>query len=98
MELQANRFAACLLMPGFLVQATWLQRFNNLQPVFVENRRSTAPELRLLLPSAVRDLGASTSPIAQRALEELITDIAREFRTSRRAMRIRLQQLGLLFP
>ena len=98
MELQANRFGACLLMPGFLVQAAWRQRFNNLDPVFVEDRQSTAPELRLLLPSAVRDHGVSTSPIARRALEELITDIAGEFRTSRRAMRIRLQQLGLILP
>ena len=97
MELQANRFGACLLMPGFLIQAAWRQRFNNLDPVFVEDRQSFAPELRLLLPSAVPGHKVSASPIAHRALEALITDFAGEFRTSRRAMRIRLQKLGLIF-
>jgi hypothetical protein len=98
MELQANRFGACLLMPGFLIQAAWRQRFNNLDPVFVEDRQSFAPELRLLLPSAVPGHEVSATPIAHRAIEELITDFAAEFRTSRHAMRIRLHNLGLIFP
>jgi len=77
-----TRFGACLFDAWVPCPSGVAAEFNNLDPVFVEDRQSTAPELRLLLPSAVRDHGVSTSPIARRALEELITDIAGEFRTS----------------
>jgi Zn-dependent peptidase ImmA (M78 family) len=98
MELQANRFSACLLMPRFLVQAAWRRRFKTLDPVFVEDRKYIAPELRLLSSGAARASPAPAMPIAHGTLEELITDVAREFHASRRAMRIRLQKLGLIFP
>ena len=98
MEQQANKFSACLLMPRFLVHAAWLLRFNSLNPVFVEDRARLAPELRLLSAGAARSVPELAMPIARQNLEDLITDIASEFHTSRQAMRIRLQSLGLICP
>jgi Zn-dependent peptidase ImmA (M78 family) len=98
MELQANRFSACLLMPKFLVLAAWQRRFKSLDPVFVEDRRRIAPELPLLLPRTARDRKVAARSIAHRSLEKLISDIASEFRSSRQAMRVRLHQLGLIHP
>ena len=100
MEQQANKFSACLLMPKFLVQAAWLVRFSSLTPVFVEDRARSAPELRLLSSAAstARPGRALAMPITRQTLEDVITDIASEFRTSRQAMRIRLQNLGLICP
>ena len=99
MELQANEFAACLLMPRGLVQAVWQHKFGNSDPVFVEDRQSVEPELRLSLPKAGRAREVSANRVARRALDEgQITDIAGEFRASRRAMRIRLRKLGLILP
>ena len=98
MELQANEFAACLLMPRGLVQAVWQHRFGNSDPVFVEDRQSVEPELRLSLPKAGRAPEVSANRIARGALDGQIRDIAREFRASRHAMRIRLRKLGLILP
>ena len=98
MEFQANEFAACLLMPRALVQAVWQHKFGNSDPVFVEDRQSVEPELRLSLPKVGRAHEVSANRIARRALEGQITDIAGEFRASRRAMRIRLRKLGLILP
>jgi len=98
MEFQANEFAACLLMPRALVQAVWQHKFGNSDPVFVEDPQSVEPELRLSLPEVGRARGVSANRVARRALERQITDIAGEFRASRRAMRIRLRKLGLILP
>jgi hypothetical protein len=97
-ELQANTFGACLLMPRFLVQAAWRTRLNNLDPVFVSDRQKMAPALSFFPASAVPGHEVSARPITYRALEKLITDIAEEFRTSRHAMRVRLRRLGLVLP
>jgi Zn-dependent peptidase ImmA (M78 family) len=95
MELQANKFSACLLMPRSLIFAAWQRRFKKLDPVVVEDSRRVAPELQL--PSTSAAQARSATPIAHRILEELISDFARQFRTSRHAMRIRLRNLALLW-
>jgi|SRR6476659_7783356 len=47
-ELQANTFGACLLMPRFLIEAAWRNRFNNLDPIFVPDRLGIAPAAAVL--------------------------------------------------
>ena len=93
-----KRFGACLLMPRTLVQAAWRNRFNNLDPVFVEDRTEDADpscgyRCHGPIPPSIRQLNASVA-----RLEKLIADIAKEFRASRHATRIRLRKLGLVLP
>jgi hypothetical protein len=98
MEVQANAFGACLLMPRTLVLAAWRNRFHNLDPVFVEDRTRSGPQLPLSLPRAHPTLNPSAKCVSRPALKKLVADIATEFCASRHATRIRLRKLGLVLP
>jgi len=79
-EVQANRFAACLLMPRELVKCEWKREFGGLDPLFLQelraNRSDNAPD-EVILDKAARPLATA-------------------FEVSATAMRIRLEGLGLL--
>ena len=98
MELQADAFGACLLMPRSFVQAAWRRRLNNLDPVFVEDHQGVAPQLQLSLPRVHRICEGPAKRITRRSLHKLVADIASEFGASRSAMGIRLRKLGLILP
>jgi hypothetical protein len=95
-EFQADRFASCLLMPRDLIVAAWVEAFPDrkkrllepLSPIdhpFVEIAR-----LRKSAPSA------TPSEIEDAALNKFARPLAQQFMVSAIAMRIRLEQLGLL--
>lgn len=79
-EVQANRFAACLLMPREMVKRTWHEWRGNMDPVYLADLRAQITDHatdEILLENAVRPL-------------------AGQFQVSPEAMRIRLEDLGLL--
>jgi hypothetical protein len=93
-ELQADIFASCLLMPRRLVQAAWIAAFADGRPrafrssigaglsaVPIEDHR---PDLD--------DAEASETSL----LERFVDPFAREFAVSPKAMRVRLERLGLV--
>src|ERR1700730_17206485 len=94
-ELQADLFASCLLMPRKLVTQAWRDRFGNDHP------RTLQRKDRIVVPSDVdEDTTAVVSSFNQIRDDEVLEDFARPFAVafmvSPIAMRIRLERLGLL--
>ena len=92
-EWQADYFASTLLMPRTLVMVAWRGRFSDGHPRII--RRKQRPEAR---PSA--DLDRSLARLTQNQddadLERFARPLADDFEVSAVAMRIRLEELGLL--
>ena len=101
-EWQADYFSSCLLMPRDLVIAAWEQRYGNLEPVIyedvVEQGRQSRP-IRLGMKSMTTNLRNVLEQIAEphRFTFELVAgEFAPLFGVSNQAMRVRLEDLGLL--
>lgn len=101
-EWQADFFASCLLMPTELVVAAWNRHFGSLEPVvyadIAEEQWTRRPVRQGLKP-----LRAILSNVIEQSFEPhayIFETVAREFaplfRVSIQAMRIRLENLGLL--
>lgn len=87
-EWQADRFAACLLMPKAMVFDSWREEFGHTEPwVFDEAKRLFSTENGPVYAGRYTAT-AAFSNVARR--------FAGEFRVSVQAMRIRLGRLGLL--
>ncbi len=93
-ELQADIFASCLLMPRRLVQAAW-------NAVFADGRpRALRPSIGAGLAAVpiedhrpdLDDAEASETSL----LERFVDPFAREFAVSPKAMGVRLERLGLV--
>jgi Zn-dependent peptidase ImmA (M78 family) len=94
-ELQADYYAACLLMPKPLVFQAWQERFGNIEPHVLRRRN------RLVPPGNFdADLEPALRSIDQQRDDEVLNEFARpfadEFQVSMVAMRIRLEGMGLL--
>jgi Zn-dependent peptidase ImmA (M78 family) len=94
-ELQADLYASCLLMPRKLVFQAWRDRFGN------DNRRILRRKHRIVLPDEVDEDMASAVRSFDRAqddqaLELFARPFSEQFLVSPVAMRIRLEKLGLL--
>ncbi len=93
-ELQADIFASCLLMPRRLVQAAW-------NAVFADGRpRALRSSIRLGLEAVpiedhrpdLDNAEASETSL----LDRFVDPFARQFAVSPKAMRVRLERLGLV--
>lgn len=93
-ELQADIFASCLLMPRRLVQAAWIAAFADGRP------RALKSSIRLGLAAVpiedhrpdLDDAEASETSL----LDRFVDPFAWEFAVSAKAMRVRLERLGLV--
>jgi Zn-dependent peptidase ImmA (M78 family) len=101
-ELQANLYASCLLMPRKLVFQAWRDRFGNDHPRGIRRKDGIVDvdELISMLPN----FGAVPVVISHsfdqacddQLLEHFARPFAEQFLVSPIAMRIRLERLGLL--
>lgn len=82
-ERQADMFAGCLLMPRDVLRSAWQQWRGNLDPVAVQQ-----------LPAVA--LHAEAKRNENVAMERFCRPLADTFEVSAEAMRIRLENLGLL--
>ena len=93
-ELQANLYASCLLMPRKLIIQAWRDQFGDHARVLHRRHRTVIPsdlddELAAGVLSAYQDRD-------DEGLEKFAKPLARQFLASPAAMRIRLERLGLL--
>jgi Zn-dependent peptidase ImmA (M78 family) len=94
-ELQADLYASCLLMPRKLVLQAWRDRFGNDHPRMLRRKD------RIVVPCDVdEEIAAAVRSFDQARDDEVLEHFARpfagEFLVSAVAMRIRLEKLGLL--
>jgi hypothetical protein len=94
-ELQANLYASCLLMPRKLVFQAWRNKFGNEHPRML--RRND----RIVIPCNVNEETAAVvrsfdQTRDDEVLEHFARPFAEEFKVSPIAMRIRLERLSLL--
>jgi Zn-dependent peptidase ImmA (M78 family) len=93
-EWQADYYASCVLMPRNLLVAAWCKQFGNKRIVF---RRAKRLPLPFKLPD---DLAAKFEALKRagddQELERFVQPLADEFKVSRVAMRIRVEEIGLL--
>ena len=101
-EWQANYFSSCFLMPRQCVLAAWPGRFGSLKPIVyadIAEQNGTRRPLRggmepigMVLRDAIKQ---AFEPHAD-TFETVAWEFAPKFRVSIQAMRIRLENLGLL--
>jgi Zn-dependent peptidase ImmA (M78 family) len=94
-ELQADLYASCLLMPRKLVMQAWRERFGNDYPRMIRRKD------RIVVPCDVdEEIAAAVRSFDQSRDDEVLEHFARpfagEFLVSPVAMRVRLEKLGLL--
>ncbi len=87
-EVQANQFASCLLMPKSLVLDAWKLRFGDIRP-----RTGVDAKVRARLPGRTN---LARAVALDRVLDLFARTFAQQFQVSAEAMRIRLENLGLL--
>lgn len=91
-ELQANRYASCLLMPRNLVMEAWRDKFGNDHPYMLRRKA------RIVVPG---EIGGQIAAVLRsfedrEELDHFARPFAERFLVSPPAMRIRLEKLGLL--
>jgi hypothetical protein len=93
-ELQANLYASCLLMPRMLVLQAWRDRFGNDHPRMLRRDRIVVPcDVGEEIAAVVRSFDQARD---DEVLERFVRPFAEQFMASPIAMRIRLERLGLL--
>jgi Zn-dependent peptidase ImmA (M78 family) len=96
-ELQANLYASCVLMPRKLVFAAWDEAFPDRTPRVLEPNSPTPHsfvEIERMKDQYGRTFGGETAD--DMVLESVARPLAEQFLVSPIAMRIRLEKLGLL--
>ena len=90
LEIQADIFAACLLMPKSMVFEEWSKSFGSLGP----------PTCDVAVTKFLReaDMGLSDDVMQEIGIAYIPDGYAKKFQVSPQAMRIRLERLGLLRP
>jgi Zn-dependent peptidase ImmA (M78 family) len=94
-EIQADLYASCLLMPRKLVLQAWRDRFGNDHPRILrrKGRMGVPCDVDEEIAAAVRSADQGRD---NEALELFARPFAEQFLVSPTAMRIRLEKLGLL--
>lgn len=95
-EWQADQFAANLLMPRGLVKQAWQEWRGNLQPIALDDLQDRRRQI--LTAEVLRRGGfkAGDDAADEMVLEHCSRPLADQFQVSAEAMRIRLEELGLL--
>jgi hypothetical protein len=83
-EWQADTFAANLLMPKAMIFQAWKERFGRLEPFWLD------------VPTRTRKLIVPEDIVTRKTFNRVAEEFAPIFRVSIQAMRIRLEELGLL--
>jgi len=86
-EIQANRFASCLLMPREMVKRAWHEWHGSMDPIYLDD---------LAAASGLAPTGAEDDPITKAIFEDAARPLATTFEVSPDAMRIRLETMNLL--
>lgn len=95
-EVQANRLAACILMPREMIKRMWHQVHDSMDPIFLDDLR---PKQQQILAAEVRFRGNfkdGKDAIDNMLLEHIARPLADRFEVSPDAMRIRLETISLL--
>jgi Zn-dependent peptidase ImmA (M78 family) len=95
-EVQANQFAAYLLMPRPLVKQEWEKWHGSLEPIYLDQ---LGDRRRQLLQAEILRRGSAKSGQDgedDMVLEQLSRPLAERFLVSPEAMRIRLENYGFL--
>jgi len=95
-EYQANRFASCLLMPREMVKRAWHEWRGDMDPIYLDDLQKRQNEI---LPHEILRRGGlvmSEDKINNTLFEYTSRPLSEQFQVSAEAMRIRLEQLGLL--
>lgn len=79
-EWQANYFAACLLLPRHMVKRVWHDMYGDIHPVYLADLRAQA----------------TVQATDETLLDNAARPLAAQFHVSAEAMRIRLEDMGLL--
>ena len=95
-EWQANYFASCILMPQPLVHETWKDHFGHTQQLCLSDLRSNGPSPERAAPPIRRYCRRERSQADDSLFEKVARPMAATFNVSKPAMRIRLENLGLL--
>jgi Zn-dependent peptidase ImmA (M78 family) len=95
-ELQANLYASCLLMPRKLVFKAWRERFCDENP-WVLRQTERIPLLSDVDDEVAEQIRSLDQERDQQALEDFARPFAEKFLVSPIAMRIRLERLKLLY-
>lgn len=95
-EWQADFFAACLLMPREMIEKAWEQQHGSLKPMALDDLREHEPEITAAEVMRRGSLGMDRETIDNTLLEWYGLPLAEKFQVSPEAMRIRLEEMGLL--
>jgi IrrE N-terminal-like domain len=95
-ELQANLYASCLLMPRTLVMKAWRERFGNESP-WILRRTDRIPLLSDVDDKVAEQVRSIDQERDQQVLDDFARPFAEKFLVSPIAMRIRLERLRLLY-
>ncbi len=95
-EVQANRLAACILMPREMVKRQWCQAHGSLDPIYLADLRTM--QRQILIAEVLRRGGfkSGEDAIDNMLLEHVARPLADKFEVSPDAMRIRLEGMSLL--
>ena len=95
-ESQADTYASCLLMPQAMVFAAWHERFGSLRPISLAALRKK--EMQILASELVTrgGLDMDRASVDDAMFDWVARPFAKDFAMSPIAMRIRLENLGLL--
>ena len=95
-EVQANRLAACILMPREMVKRAWHQSVGSMDPVYLDDLQ--AKRKQILTAEVLRRGGfkSGDDAIDNMLLEHVARPLAQTFEVSPDSMRIRLEGLQLL--
>ena len=95
-ELQADLYASCVLMPRKLVFAAWDEAFPDRKQRVLQSSEPLDHPFVEIARFECRVLGAAFTENDDEALDRFATPFAEKFLVSPIAMRIRLEKLGLL--
>ena len=96
-ELQADIFASCLLMPRLLVLSVWNAAFPDIAPRVLHQTSDVAAPCVAIERDSVEASSLSRPASDESLLDRFADPFAQQFLVSSRAMRVRLERLGLLF-
>ena len=95
-EWQADKYASCLLMPRQKVREMWQECFNRKRPLLLSELKPNVHVMMRAHNLMCAQGKTEVSAVNDALFEEVSKPIARRFAVSPSAMRIRLEELGLL--